>query len=179
MQPSKPIPIKLIVIVAAAVAVGIAVAVVVNFQNMANAGQDSNRFNVEVLPPEGTVTMARGETQVIPMQVRVISQEPVDASVWVFSTDSPTQYTPGSGSPEQKFQELRQKGFAEGFTGSLDPGDFSLPASPQDAAAKTVNLTLTVAGDIEPGDYYFVHSTFVKTGGPDYISHGTFKVTVT
>ena len=176
---SKPAPIKLIIVIAvAAVTVGIAVAIVVNFQGNADAANEENdRFNVNVTPPDA-VTVARGETAVIPVRVGVISQEPSDVQVWIYSTDSPQVDTQG-GDPELRFSEIKQNGFAPGFAGSLDDGAFSLPASPQDAATRTVNLTLSAAGDMEPGDYYLVHSTFVRSGAYDYIVHGTFTVTVT
>jgi hypothetical protein len=32
---------------------------------------------------------------------------------------------------------------------------------------------------MEPGDYYLVHAAFIQTGTNDYISQGTFAVTVT
>lgn len=176
---SKPAPVKLIIVIAAAaVMVGIAVAIVANFQSNVDAvNEENDRFNVNVTPPDA-VTVARGETAAIPVRVGVISQEPSDVQVWIYSADSPQVDTQG-GDPELRFKELRQNGFAPGFTGSLDDEAFSLPASTQDAATRTVSLTLGAAGDMEPGDYYLVHSTFVKSGAYDYIVHGTFTVTVT
>jgi hypothetical protein len=98
--------------------------------------------------------------------------------IWVYSTDSPAEAA-GSGSPEQRFQEIKQKGFASGFTGSIDEESFSVPASTQEPATKTVNLTLTADSGMEPGSYYFVHAAFIKSGTNDYVSQGTFAVTVT
>lgn len=174
---SRTVPVKLIVIIAAAaVAVGIAIAVVASSQNT-TASEQGDRFNVRTVSPDA-VTMARGETRVIPLQVDVISQEPSDARVWVYGTDSPAEAV-GSGSPEQRFKEMRQKGFAPGFTGAIDDEEFNIPASPQEPATKTVNLTLTAGSDMEPGSYYFVHAAFIKSGTNDYVSQGTFAVTVT
>lgn len=175
---SKTVPVRLVIIIAAAAAaVAIAVAMVTSFQGTA-ANEQGGRFNVKVTSPDA-VTMARGETRAVQIKVDVISAQPSDARVWVYSTDSPAGGASGTGDPEQQFEALRQNGLAPGFTGTLDDEEFSLPSSSQDPASRTVNLNLTAAGDMEPGDYYFVHSTLIKSGESDYISHGTFRVTVT
>jgi hypothetical protein len=172
------VPVKLIIIIAAATAaVGIAVAVIASSQNT-SANEQGDRFNVRTVSPDA-VTMARGETRVIPLQMDIISQQPSDAMIWVYSTDSPSAGAAGSGSPEQRFQEMKQMGLAPGFTGSIDEEEFGVPASPQEPATSTVNFTLEAAGDMEPGSYYFVHAAFIKSGANDYVSQGTFAVTVT
>ena len=103
----------------------------------------------------------------------------------IFSTSSPEsaeQETTVSGSNDvvDRFEELRQKGFTNGFEGSLDKESFSALGNPGgEAAIETIRLTLTAPSDIAAGDYYFAYSVFGDTVTWDFITSGTFMVTIT
>jgi hypothetical protein len=105
------------------------------------------RPDIEVLAPE-SVVMHRGETKVIPIELRIASKEQADVRIWVFSTDSYSsaelEMMSSSGDLDKQFQDMRQKGFADGFNGSLDIDRIGMPANPNgDIITETVNLTLT------------------------------------
>lgn len=178
-------PVKLIIIVAAAaIMVGIALAIVLNYQSDLNALDESQASmpDIEVLTPE-SIGMQKGETKVIPLEVRILSKEPLDARIWVFSTaslDSAEQETmSNSDNLDEQFQELQQRGFTDGFIGSLDIERFSAPAnSDGNATIVTINLTLTAPNDIAAGNYYFAHSVLAKTVTWDSMPSGTLEITI-
>lgn len=87
----SPRPTKIIIIVAlAAVMIGIALAIVLNYQTSISAIDEAQTTmpDIEVLTPEAIV-MKKGETKLIPLEVRIISKEPLDAQIAIFSTTSP------------------------------------------------------------------------------------------
>jgi len=181
----SPRPIKLVIVAGlAAVMVGVALAIVLNYQASVSA-QDESRGempDIEVLTQEGVV-MQRGETKVIPVELRILSKEPLEARIVIFSTDSPEsaqeETMSDDGDLEQRFQELGQKGFTHGFRGSLDIETLSAPANSNgDITIETVNLTLTAPDDIPAGNYYFIHSVLAETQTWDFISSSTLEITI-
>ena len=164
--------------------VGIALAIVLNYQANVAAQEESLQGmpEIEVLAPEGIV-MQSGETKVIPLEVRIVSREPLDAQIVVFSTTPETamQETTMSSSDDVggQFKELLQKGFTDGFEGSLDIESLSAAGnSDGDATTETINLTLKAPTDIAAGDYYFASSVLGDTLTWDFISSSAFIVTI-
>jgi hypothetical protein len=180
----SPRPTKIIIIVAlAAVMIGIALAIVLNYQTSISAIDEAQTTmpDIEVLTPEAIV-MKKGETKLIPLEVRIISKEPLDAQIAIFSTTSPEaaeqETTSNSGNLDEQFEESRQKGFTNGFKGSLDSESFSVDGNGNGDVIETVNLTLTAPNDITAGDYFFAYSMLGKTTTWDFISSGTMEVTI-
>jgi hypothetical protein len=164
--------------------VGIALAIVLNYQANISAQEESREEmpDIEVLTPEGIV-MQSGETKVIPLEVRITSKEPITAQIAVYSI-SPEEAEQGTAMTDsndlvEQFEELRQKGFTDGFEGSLDTERLIAAGTPDgDATIEKINLTLTSPADIAAGDYYFAYSVFGDTTTWDSISSGAFMVAI-
>lgn|SRR5574341_1637230 len=183
---ASPKPAKLVVVIAlAALMVAIALAVIMNYYGGINAIDEGfeARPDIEVLVPEN-VTMQRGETKVIPLELRIVSREPLEGRITLFSTESTysaqQETTSNDGRFDEQFQILTRKGFTDGFRGSLDIESFSSPGNLSgEATVETVSLTLTANDDVSPGSYYFVHSVLGETETWDFLSSGTFEVIIT